>query len=103
MGSWIGRASQGEQAWSTYWLTSRNTIQFNYRHRKLDAQWIPNGGTVNDAGMKVDYWLGKEVRLSGSLQYEKWQIPLLAASLRSNLTTSVGLGFCPRNWILHGR
>jgi len=43
------------------------------------------------------------VRLSSSVQYEKWQIPLLAASLRSNLTTSVELGFWPRNWRLHGR
>jgi len=103
MGSWVGRASQGEQAWSTYWLTSRNAIQFNYRHRKLDAQWIPNGGTVNDAGVKADYWLGKQMRLSASLQYEKWQIPLLSSSLHSNLTTSVELGFWPRNLGAHNR
>jgi membrane-associated phospholipid phosphatase len=103
MGSWVGRASQGEQAWSKYWLTSRNTIQFNYRHRKLDAQWIPNGGTVNDAGVKADYWLGKQMRLSASLQYEKWQIPLLSSSLHSNLTTSVELGFWPRNLGAHNR
>ena len=50
VGSWIGRASQGEQASSTYWLTARNTIQFTYRHRKLDTQFIPSGGTVNDGG-----------------------------------------------------
>ena len=103
MGSWIGRASQGEQAWSTYWLTSRNTIQFNYRHRKLDAQWIPNGGTVNDVGVKADYWLSKQVRLSSSMQYEKWQIPVLDSVVRSNLTTSVELSVWPRNWSLHGR
>ena len=41
LGSWIGRASQGEQVWSTYWLSPRNTIQFNYRHRKIDGSARP--------------------------------------------------------------
>jgi hypothetical protein len=53
--------------------------------------------------VKADYWLGEQVRLSGSVQYEKWQIPVLDLLVRSNLTTSVELGFWPRNWSLHGR
>jgi hypothetical protein len=97
VGGWIGRASQGEQATSTYWLTPRNTIQFNYRHRKLDTQFIPNGGTVNDGGVSADFWVGR-VRLSGSMQYENWQIPVLDSSVRSNLTTSVELSFWPHRW-----
>jgi len=101
VGSWIGRASQGEQATSTYWLTRRNTIQFNYRHRKLDAQYISNGGTVNDGAVRADYWFGQSVTLSGSVQYEKWQIPVLDSSARSNFTASFELGFWPRNWGLH--
>ena len=101
MGGWLGRASQGEQASTKYWLTPRNTIQFNYRHRKLDSQYIPNGGTVNDAGLSADYWFGAKLRLSGSLQYEKWQIPVLDSSTRSNVTASFELGFWPRDWGLH--
>ena len=101
LGSWIGRASQGEQATGTYWLTPRNTIQFNYRHRKLDTQFIPNGGTVNDRGVKADFWLNTKMRLSGSVQYEKWQIPVLDSSARSNVTASFELGFWPRDWRLH--
>ncbi len=98
MGTWIGRASQGEQAWSTYWLTSRDTIQFNYRHRKVDDQFIPNGGTVNDEGVKASFWLGNATSVSASFQYEKWNIPLLASTIRSNVTTSVELSFWPGNW-----
>jgi hypothetical protein len=95
VGGWIGRASQGEQVSSTYWLTPRNTIQFNYRHHKLDAQYIPNGGTVNDGAVSTEYWLGQNVRLSGSVQYEKWQIPVLDSSARANVTASFELGLWP--------
>ena len=100
VGGWLGRASQGEQTSSTYWLTPRNRIQFNYRHRKLDARFIPNGGTVNDGGVKVDFWSGSKVMLSGSVQYEKWQIPVLDSSARSNVTASFELDFRPRDWRL---
>ena len=116
MGSWLGRASQGEQAWVTYWLTSHNKIQFNYRHRQIDRQFIPNGGTVNDGGMKADVWLSGKTELIGSLQYEKWNIPVLApggecinvvprfctpttsSGARSNVTASFQLTFWPRQW-----
>lgn len=98
VGSWIGRSSQGEQASSTYWLTPRNAIQVMYRHRKLDAQYIPQGGTVNDGMLRTEYWLSQSVTLSGWLQYEKWQIPVLYPSARSNVTASFELGFWPRAW-----
>lgn len=96
MGAWVGRASQAEQAWSTYWLTSRNTIQFDYRHRKIDSQFMPNGGTVNDGGVKADIWLNRTMELSGSLQFEKWNVPVLAATPQSNWTTSLQIGFWPK-------
>jgi hypothetical protein len=103
VGGWVGRASQGEQVSSTYWLSARNTIRFDYRHRKLDAQFIPNGGTVNDGAITAGYWLGQSVSLSGSLQYERWQIPVLDPSPRSNVTASFEIGFWPRDWRLHPR
>src|SRR6266478_2116004 len=98
VGSWLGRAGQSEQAWSTYWLTSRNKIQFNYRHQKVDAFYLPQGGTLNDGGVKADFWLGAKVTLSGSVQYEKWNYPVLDPLPRSNVTTSIQLTFWPRSW-----
>ena len=98
MGSWIGRASQAEQAWSTYWLTLRDTVQFNYGHKKIDDQFLPQGGTVNDGGLKADVWLNTTVELSGSVQYEKWDIPVLATTPESNWTTSFQIGFWPKSW-----
>jgi len=98
VGSWLGRAGQGEQAWSTYWLTSRNKIQFNYRHQKISTLYLPQGGTLNDGGAKADFWLGRAVMLSGSVQYEKWNYPVLDPLPRSNVTTSIQFTFWPRAW-----
>jgi membrane-associated phospholipid phosphatase len=98
MGSWVGRASQGEQAWSTYWLTFRNKIQFNIRHRKIDGQFVPQGGTVNDAGVRAEVQLNATTALSGWVQYEKWNIPMLATAPHSNVTSSLQLTFWPKKW-----
>jgi hypothetical protein len=98
VGSWLGRAGQGEQAWSTYWLSSRNKIQFNYRHQKVNGQYLPQGGTLNDGGVKADFWLGTTVMLSGSVLYEKWNYPVLDPLPRSNVTTSMQFTFWPRSW-----
>lgn len=98
IGSWLGRAGQGEQGWSTYWLTSRNKIQFNYRHQKIDTFYLPQGGTLNDGGVKADFWLNSTLMFSGSVQYEKWNYPVLDPLPRSNVTTSFQFTFWPRSW-----
>jgi membrane-associated phospholipid phosphatase len=95
MGSWLGRGAQGEQLWSTYWLSAKNKIQFNYRQRKTDSQFIAGGGTVNDATVKADLWLNARAELSGSVQYEAWNFPVLAPRPQSNVTTSVQFTFWP--------
>jgi len=42
--------------------------------------------------------LGTTVQVSGSVQYEKWNYPVLDPSVRSNVTTSIEVSFWPRNW-----
>jgi membrane-associated phospholipid phosphatase len=103
MGTWIGRAAQGEQATVTYWFSARNTLQLNFRHRKNDAEFLPGGGTQNDAGAQVNVWLTRTTELSGSVQYEKWNIPVLSLTPQSNVTTMLGLTFWPRSWGLPSR
>jgi hypothetical protein len=95
MGSSLGRGSQGEQAWSTYWFSPRNKIQFSYRHQKVDCRALTNGGTINDGGVQVNFQLRPDLTLSGLLQYEKWNYPLLAPGPQTNVTTSVGITFAP--------
>ena len=79
MGDWVGRDGAGIQAWSRYWLTAKNSIQLGYRHLKVDNKFIPNGGTVNDASVRADYWIRPAVGASAIVQYEQWRFPLLAA------------------------
>jgi hypothetical protein len=98
IGSWIGREGTGIQAWSTYWFTPQNTLQFGYRHAKVNGDFIPGGETVNDGSVKVNWWLGREINLSTYVQYEKWRAPILAPSPQTNWTASVQIGFWPRSW-----
>ena len=96
MGSWIGRASQGELIAGNYWWSATRKIGFELKHRKIDTRFLPQGGTQNDARISADFLLRSGVRLSAILQYEQWQIPLLAASPQSNFATAFEVGFWPK-------
>ncbi len=96
IGTWIGRASQGELIRSNYWLSARKKIGFELRHRKIDRQYLPQGGTQNDVAVNADIFVGPGFRFSGSLQYERWQIPLLATNSQNNVAASFEFGFWPQ-------
>jgi Capsule assembly protein Wzi/PAP2 superfamily len=98
LGSWLGRGGQGERVWSTYWLSSRNKIQLQFRHQKVDGDYLPHGGTLNDGGINVEFQVRPEVTVSGLVQYEKWNYPILSPSVQSNVTTSIQLTFWPHLW-----
>jgi hypothetical protein len=96
MGTWLGRAAQGESVRSTYWLSPTKKIGIELRHRKVDAQWLPQGGTQNDVAVNSDFLLGSGLRLTGKLQYESWQIPLLATGPQSNIAASLEFSYWPQ-------
>jgi membrane-associated phospholipid phosphatase len=96
MGTWIGRASQGEAIWSNVWLSATKRIGIELRHRKVDRQFLPQGGTQNDVALSTDLLAKSGFRFSGTVQYERWQIPLLAANRQSNITASLQLSFWPQ-------
>ncbi len=97
MGSWMGRQGQGAQAWTTYWFSPRNKLQFGYRHQKVSHEFIPDGGTLADADIRAEFWLRSSFSLSASVQYEVWNFPVIASMRQSNVTTSVQLSFWPRS------
>jgi hypothetical protein len=98
IGSWVGREGQGIQAWTTYWIGARNSVQLGYRHLKVDPDFIPGGGTLNDVSVKANFWHNGEWNFSTFVQYEKWKFPLLAATAQTNCTASLEIGFWPRSW-----
>jgi len=98
IGSWIGRQGQGAQAWTSYWLTPRNKIQFSYRHQKVSQAFIPGGGTLSDVSVSADFWVRPSVRVVGSVQYENWTFPVLWPVPRNNVMSSVQVSFSPGAW-----
>jgi hypothetical protein len=95
IGSWIGRAAQGESVLTNYWLSAKNKIGLELRHRKVDRQFLPQGGTQNDVAVNADFFTRPGWGFSGSIQYERWMIPLLAANHQSNLAVSFQFSFSP--------
>ena len=96
LGSWIGRQSQGAQAWTTYHFTPRSSLQLNFRHQKASQQFIPGGGTLTDVGAKGDYLVRSNLSLSASVQYERWLFPVIQPNAQRNVTASVQIKFEPQ-------
>ena len=95
-GTWIGRAAQGELIRTCYWLNGKSKIGLELRHRKIDRQYLPQGGNQNDVAVNADIFAGSGFRFSGNLQYERWLIPLLATNRQSNMAASFEFGFWPQ-------
>ena len=96
IGSWLGRAAQGEAIRTNYWLSAKSKIGLELRHRKVDRQFLPQGGTQNDVAVNADFFTGPGFSFSGNLQYERWLIPLLAPNHQSNLAASFEFSFWPK-------
>jgi len=95
IGTWLGRAAQGESVRTNYWLSAKSKIGLELRHRKIDRTFIPHGGTQNDVAVNADLFSRQGLRFSCNVQYERWQIPLLATNRQSNVAASFEFGFWP--------
>ncbi len=98
IGSWIGREGVAYQAWSTYSFSPKNTLQFNFRHTKIDGDFVPGGETINDGSVKLSWWIKHDLSASAFVQYEKWLAPFLAPTAQTDWTSSVEIAFWPRGW-----
>ena len=96
LGSWIGREGKGGQAWLTYWLSPRESLQFGYRNAKVAAGFLPGGTTQNDFSLRAVVRLKPDWELTSFGQYEAWKAPLLASGRVSNFTGSVQLAYFPK-------
>jgi hypothetical protein len=96
LGSWIGREGKGGQAWLTYWLSPRESIQLGYRNAKVAAGFIPGGTTQNDLSLRAVLRLKDDLELTGFAQYEAWKAPVLAPGRVQDFTSSVQLAYFPK-------
>ena len=94
IGSWVGRQGSGFQAWSTYWLNARNTLQASYRKQRVNRDFL-QGGKLHDVSFTGDFLVSPRVAISAGVQYERWYFPLLSATRQSNVTSSVKIELFP--------
>jgi membrane-associated phospholipid phosphatase len=99
IGSWIGRMGQGAEVWSNYWLSPKNKLQLHFRHQMVDQKFITGGGALTDIGGSADFWVNSQVGVSGTIQYERWNFPVLASGPQTNVTAQFQMTFHPR-WTL---
>jgi len=95
LGSWIGRDGIGLQAWSTYWLSPRSTLQLNFRRATVSKTFL-QGGEYTDFGARADLLIRPQLSLTSSLQYEQWDFPLLSPARNSNFTASFQFTYWPK-------
>jgi hypothetical protein len=95
MGNWVGREGQGVQAWTSYWFTPRNKLQFEFRHLKVSREFV-DGGTQADASVRGDFWVRSSFSLSAVVQYEAWTFPVIAPTRQTNVSSSLQLSFWPK-------
>ena len=95
MGSWIGRQGNGYQAWTTYHLSPRSSIQAAVRNAKIADNFIPGGSTQWDWSVSGDLWIGKNLEFRPFLQYETWLIPVLAPTRQHDFVTSFQITWWP--------
>jgi hypothetical protein len=95
IGNWVGRQGSGYQLWSTYWFSGRSTVQLGYRKLWVDRSFL-QGGTLQDISATGNLPLGETFSLQASVQYERWQFPLLSSTPMSNVVASAQLSYTPR-------
>jgi hypothetical protein len=98
LGNWMGRQSQGVQAWSNYRFSPRSFIQASFRHQKVGQQYMPGGGSLTDVSLNVNCWLSNDLSVSSTFQYERWLYPIITPRAQTNVTTSLQLVFWPQSW-----
>jgi hypothetical protein len=95
LGSWIGRESNGYQLWSNWWFSARSSIQVRARQQNASSAFL-RGGDLRDLEVSGDVALSPHWQLAAAVQQERWRFPLLSATAKNNVTTSIQLSFHPK-------
>jgi hypothetical protein len=95
-GDAIGREDKGGQAWLTYHMNARDSIQVSYRTVKGAKDFIPGGTTQNDYSADVKFRLRPDLELHGWLQYERWVAPFVKPGPQNDTTTAVTITWFPK-------
>ena len=95
IGSWIGRDSTAYWGEAKYWVSSTHSVSLTARSVNLDQDFIPQGGHTTDIGIGDSYRFQHNWTIAPMLQYERWNIPVLAAGPQRNVGVFLQLSYSP--------
>jgi hypothetical protein len=94
IGSWIGREANGQQAWATWHLSTRSSVELSARSMTVNREFL-RGGTLRNLSATVDIALRPEWQLSLEEQTEWWRFPLLSPASQHNAAFTLQLSYRP--------
>ena len=94
MGDWVGRQGDGWQATSTYWWSATKKLQLSYR-RQYNDKVLLGGGNLNDFAGTLNWEFHRDYLVSGAVQYERWNFPLLGADAQSDVAVQFQFTYWP--------
>ncbi len=93
LGSWIGRDAQGVMGRSNYWFSGEKVLQLSYRHATIDPRFWNRGGNYSNGGASYRTPISNSLQLNASLQWERWNIPLVSSSIKHDAVISFGISW----------
>jgi hypothetical protein len=94
LGNAVGRAGRGGQGWLTYSFSPRTSLALQYRLQDVARDFL-GGGRLVDYSAHGEFMIRSALSVSGFVQYEQWNFPVLNPAPQTDVTTSVQLTYWP--------
>jgi hypothetical protein len=94
MGSWIGREGNGEQAWTTWNLSPRSSIETSFRGMTVNREFL-QGGALRDFSLAANLQVRPDWQLRLQDQAEWWRFPSLSTTAQRNNELTIQLSYRP--------
>lgn len=94
IGSWIGREANGQQAWATWNLSPRSSVELSGRSMTVNREFL-RGGSLRDLRATVNIALRPEWQLLLQEQTEWWQFPLLSTATQHDAVFTLQFSYRP--------
>ncbi len=87
-------ALAADPAWATYWLSGQKKIQLAYRRQYNDPIFLGGGG-LNDVSATVDWLVKRDIQISPTVQYERFNFPLVSPTPKTNVAVGLQIMLWP--------
>ncbi len=99
IGNTVGRMGRSIQCWFNYWMSSRHTLQFTYKHNTVSKDFVPKGGSWQDYGFQHQLQMHSSLYVKSQLQYEHIsRYPILFQGPQRNIVAIIEVGLVPNHF-----